>query len=254
VKYMPYSYNDGVRLHYEVEGEGPPLVLQHGFTDSLLSWYELGYVDALKHDHQLILVDARGHGASDKPHDANAYTEELQVGDIIAVLQELNIRRANYFGYSMGGSIGFAMAQYAPERVKSLILGGTAGIGRTRRRERFLAVLKRDGAEGIPAMWGIPLPSGVQSRLVKNDIEALIACESVAIKPRDTLATMTMPCLVYAGDADPICPMLRETVAKMPNVVFFTLPGLGHAESGRRIDLVLPRVVEFLHNINSSRI
>ena len=58
---MPYVDNAGVRIHYEVEGHGPTLVLQHGFTDSLLTWYEYGYVDALARDHQVILIDARGH-------------------------------------------------------------------------------------------------------------------------------------------------------------------------------------------------
>ena len=58
---MPFANNQGVRIHYEVEGKGPPLVLQHGFSDSLQTWYELGYVDGLKSDYRLILLDARGH-------------------------------------------------------------------------------------------------------------------------------------------------------------------------------------------------
>lgn len=66
---MAYADNNGIRIHYQVEGDGPPLVLQHGYSDSLESWYEFGYVDKLKSQCQLILIDARGHGASDKPHD-----------------------------------------------------------------------------------------------------------------------------------------------------------------------------------------
>jgi alpha/beta hydrolase fold len=75
---MPYTDNHGVRIHYQVEGSGPPLILQHGFTDSLETWYELGYVGALSRERQLILVDARGHGASDKPHHTAAYTNEAR--------------------------------------------------------------------------------------------------------------------------------------------------------------------------------
>jgi pimeloyl-ACP methyl ester carboxylesterase len=66
---MPYVDNDGVRIHYEVEGHGPSLVLQHGFTHSLRRWYLHGYVDALRNDYELVLIDARGHGKSDKPLD-----------------------------------------------------------------------------------------------------------------------------------------------------------------------------------------
>ena len=65
---MPYAVNQGVRIHYRIEGDGQPLVLQHGFTDSLETWYETGYVEGPKTDYRLILIDARGHGASDKLH------------------------------------------------------------------------------------------------------------------------------------------------------------------------------------------
>ena len=71
---MPYATNDGTRIHYRVEGSGSPLILQHGFFWSLDGWQKWGYVDALKSQFQLVLVDARGHGASDKPHEAAAYS------------------------------------------------------------------------------------------------------------------------------------------------------------------------------------
>ena len=99
-------------------------MLQHGFTDSLESWYELGYVEGLKANYRLILIDARGHGASDKPHHPDAYQRDRNVADITTVLDDLGMTRAHYFGYSMGGRIGFAFARYAPERVHSLIMGG----------------------------------------------------------------------------------------------------------------------------------
>ena len=54
---MPYTNNNHVRIHYQVEGDGPPLVLQHGLTSSLQHWYAYGYVDALQHDYQLIMID-----------------------------------------------------------------------------------------------------------------------------------------------------------------------------------------------------
>ena len=59
---MRYADNGSVQIHYQVEGEGPALVLQHGFTESVVDWYETGYVEALKPDYRLILIDARGHG------------------------------------------------------------------------------------------------------------------------------------------------------------------------------------------------
>ncbi len=100
---MPYVTSKGIRIHYEVEGDGPPLVLLHGFAWKAKNWYWAGYVDALKPYNRLILVDARGHGESDKPYDPTAYTLSLHVGDVIAVLDALNLRAAQFWGYSMGG-------------------------------------------------------------------------------------------------------------------------------------------------------
>src|SRR5262245_8441026 len=121
---MPYARNGGVRIHYEVDGHGPPLVLQHGFTHSLKRWYMHGYVDTLRHDYQLVLVDARGHGGSDKPHDPDAYGLTAGVGDVVAVLDDLHLDRATFWGYSMGGRIGFGLAKYAPERITTFVIGG----------------------------------------------------------------------------------------------------------------------------------
>jgi pimeloyl-ACP methyl ester carboxylesterase len=148
---MPYAVNQGVRIHYQVEGDGQPLVIQHGFTDSAETWYEVGYVDGLKPQYRLILIDARGHGASDKPHEPDAYDRERVVADITTVLDDLAIPRAHYFGYSMGARIGFAIAKYAPERVRSLIIGGGSPYSQSQAGpERMLEALKQ-GAEAIPS-------------------------------------------------------------------------------------------------------
>jgi pimeloyl-ACP methyl ester carboxylesterase len=119
---MPYADNSGLRIHYHVEGEGPLLVLHHGLSADLESWRNRGYVGSLKCDYQLILMDARGHGASDKPHEPEAYAMEHQVSDVVAVLDHLDLGSAHFFGYSMGGKIGFGFAKLAPEKAKSLTI------------------------------------------------------------------------------------------------------------------------------------
>ena len=121
---MPFANNQGVRIHYEVEGDGPPLVLMHWGFVNLEAWRICGYVEALKSDYRLVMLDARGHGASDKPHDPDAYTAKWWVSDVVAVLDDLSISKAHYLGYSLGGGIGYAIAKYAPERFHSLVIGG----------------------------------------------------------------------------------------------------------------------------------
>ena len=120
---MPYANNNGVRIYYELEGKGPPLILGHGVTRSLDRWRQIGFADALKKDYRLILFDARGHGKSDKPHDPAAYGANM-VNDVLAVVNDLRIDHANYMGYSMGAGVGFAAAVRHPERFNSFVLGG----------------------------------------------------------------------------------------------------------------------------------
>src|SRR5215469_6785565 len=250
---MPYAVNHGVRVHYRIEGDGPPLVFQHGFTDSLETWCEAGYVEALKPDYRLILIDARGHGASDKPHLSDAYDRERNVEDIVAVLDDLDIRRAHYFGYSMGGRIGFAIARYAPDRFDSLILGGGSPYPQSQAGpDRMLEALKQ-GAEAIPSDWGVTLPPSLKARLVGNDVEALIARRTKGLQSAsfaEILSTMTMPCLLFAGEDDPIFAENKECIRSMPSVTFFSLPGLGHADAFLRSHLVLPRITQFLATAN----
>ena len=95
---MPYVDNNGIRIHYQVDGnrDEPPLVLMHGTFQSLEDWYESGWVEGLKNDNQLVLVDHRGMGHSDKPHDPDVYTLELRVADIVAVLDALDIVKARF--------------------------------------------------------------------------------------------------------------------------------------------------------------
>ena len=107
-------------------GEGEPLVLVHWETGSTQDLHIFGYVDALKDDYQLILVDTCGHGKSDKPDDPAAYDAETQARDIVAVLDELGIDKTHYFGYSLGGRLGWGLAKYTPERLHSLIIGGNS--------------------------------------------------------------------------------------------------------------------------------
>ena len=88
-------------------------------------WRQLGYAATLRDTYKVIMLDARGHGASDKPQDRRAHGLLNQVADVLAVLEALRLSKAHFLGYSMGGRIGLGLAKYAPERVESLIIGGT---------------------------------------------------------------------------------------------------------------------------------
>ena len=252
---MPYADNGGVRIHYQVEGEGPALVLQHGFSESLVDWYESGYVQALRPQYRLILIDARGHGASDKPHDSEAYALNRRVADVVAVLDALDIAKAAFWGYSMGGWIGFGIAKYAKERVHALVIGGqhpyARSMGALRRIVRE-GIAQGSGAfvAGMEQMFG-PETAERKARLLSADLNAYLALAQDRSGVDDILPTMLMPCCLYAGETDPIYPEVAACSRDIPRVTFFSLPGLNHCEAYARSELVLPHVTSFLKAVNS---
>ena len=246
---MPYVSNNGVRIHYHVEGEGPPVVLQHGFMGSLEDWRDLGYVEPLESEYQLILIDARGHGNSDKPRDAESYELKLRVGDIIAVIDDLKINKAHYFGYSMGGWIGFGIGKYAPQRFHSLVIGGAQPYAQS--FEAFREGLGKGLDAFVASMEDLsgPLPAASKTRFLANDVQALIALQQDRPDMDDALPSMIMPCLVYGGDADPIYPGVKRGADQLSSGTFFSLTGLNHVQAMARSDLVLPRVRQFLKEV-----
>jgi len=252
---MPYANHQGTRIHYQVEGEGPPLVLQHGFTGNLKRWYLHGYVEALKPTYQLILVDARGHGASDKPHDSAAYALPLRVGDVLAVLDALNVDKTHFWGYSMGGGIGFGMAKYAAQRIHALVIGGAHPY-----EQRLPASSRLDGADPeafLAALFGrlevnaAAIPPALREELLANDFRALAAAQQDRPSLEDTLPTMNMPCCLYAGDADPLYSKVQECAQRILQATLFAMPGLDHGAAFREAGLALPHVTKFLHAITA---
>ena len=248
---MPYANNNGVGIHYHVEGDGPPLVLQHGFTSCVKSWYLYGYVEGLKNDYRLVLIDARGHGASDKPHDPQSYQLSLRVGDVIAVMDDLKLDKAHYMGYSMGGRIGFGIAKHAPERFHSLAIGGMSPDGSGGEATSGRIELLKRGMEAYVAhseAQSGPIDPERKEWLLANDPDALIAATLARglSGMEDVLPGMTMPCLLYVGEADGFFPGAKEGAKHLPNATFVSFPGLDHGQTSRASHLVLPHVKQFL--------
>ena len=241
---MPYVNNQGIHIHYQVTGQGPALVLQHAFSMSLQDWHEFGYVDKLQEEYRLILVDARGHGASDKLHEPEAYTLEKLVSDINAVLDHLKIEKAHYLGYSMGGWIGFGMAKYASNRLDSLIIGGAQPFGWSFEGARQALSHGIDTWMENVVGWGIYSPEGL-SRERLNDAAALHALIQDRPDMSDILPDLKMPCLIYAGDADNQYKLIRRCAEELPNASFVSLPDLIHSGVMPRSDLVVPYIKEF---------
>ena len=247
---MPRVDNKGISIHYRVEGNGPPLVLQHGFSDSSEIWYERGVVAALKPKYRLVLIDARGHGQSDKPHDPQSYTSEKFASDIVAVLDDLGIKTAAYWGYSRGGWIGFALARHALDRIACFVIGGASGrvAAAEPGKEHPVVTALRGGLDEYVKLYDGEVTPPHRERLLVNDAGALIACGPQ--RPiegfSDVVRTIAVPTLLYAGSADPVHDAVRQTASEIAGAQFVSLPGLGHVAANERGDLVLPHVEPFL--------
>ena len=121
---MPFAASEGVQIHFHVEGTGPPLVLLHGFGVSGDAWRTGGHVEALSDQFQVITMDARGHGRSNKPHGPAAYSLPKRVRDVTSVLDAVGVESACILGYSLGGITAFGVSTYAPQRLRSAIVLG----------------------------------------------------------------------------------------------------------------------------------
>lgn len=249
---MPYIDNDGVRIHYQVDGKGAPLVLMHGTSGSVGDWYENGWVGGLKEDYQLILIDHRGHGYSDKPHDPDSYSLEISVSDVVGVLDDLGIDKANYFGYSMGGFIGYGLAKYAPERFNALVIGAAHPYARsmeatrkpfTRSMDVYLKHALASSPERTDSDW-------YRVRKQACDLKALHALTKDRPDNSDIIPTMTMPCFVYVGEADTMYEDVKRCAAQLPNAEYVSLPGLDHGQGFRYSHEALPHVKNFLAKVN----
>lgn len=263
---MPYANNNGVRIHYEVEGSGPPLALLHGLGSDLESWSDAGYVEPLKKDYELVLVDVRGHGSSDKPHDPQAYKLKIVVADVLRILDDLDITTAHFMGYSMGGWIGLWAAKCALRRFRCLIVGGTDPYEDPSERKRTLAFYRKVYCMSEPARQefvmsmfeknlGPRLTPQLRSRLMANDFEALIALLSNDWTRglEKTLPTINVPCLVFAGEADYTYLGAKKCADSLPDATFVSFPSLGHIETRYRSDLVLPHIIRFLGRVGKNR-
>jgi pimeloyl-ACP methyl ester carboxylesterase len=119
---MIATASDGTRLHYIVEGTGPPIVLVGGKTSDIDgAWWR--YIPVLAKRLKVIALDNRGAGASDKPD--TPYSTPLMAEDALAVLRDVGETSAHWFGLSMGGMILQQLAISHPDAVRSLVLGAT---------------------------------------------------------------------------------------------------------------------------------
>jgi pimeloyl-ACP methyl ester carboxylesterase len=254
---MPDAMSRDVRIHYDVEGNGPPLVLFHGLTGSGERWRDTGYVAGLSDGFRLVLIDAPGHGRSDKPHDPAAYGRLSQAANVLAVLDELSIDAAHFWGHSMGGDVALTLGRHYPERINALVITGYSPFAAEGEEASEMAAWAADLKGGMPNFVAGyerrhgALPDDARRRWLENDGEALAACVASMIEESDgsqvaDLPDIAAPVMFLVGSEEPFVDLARQAADRLPNGTFVPLPGLDHVQTFFRSDVLLPHVKRFL--------
>ncbi len=256
---MPYTENEGVRIYYETDGKGPPLVMGHGGSDNLGMWQTYSYRDALKENYQLVLIDFRGHGRSDKPHRVEDYGPKM-ADDVIYVLDSLGIFKTSYMGYSLGATVGYTLAARYPERFSGFILGGVTPYEWP--EEMVLAVniviksyeqkMKDPNAyiDEMEQMLGKTFTDKEIAEQLSGDTEAGIAVLTSLINwpplTDEDLKGITAPCFLYCGDQDPFYSGMQKSVELIPRARFLSMEGFNHITAFVQSEQILPYIHAFL--------
>lgn len=223
---------DGIEVavhRWGAPGDRPPVLLQHGFAaDSLRNWS--GVVPALLAEgREVVAVDARGHGASDKPHDPAFYGERAMAGDLAAVADALGFERFDLAGYSMGGIVSLVLAG-TDRRVRRLVAGGIGAAVVERggldtpavRSTTLVAALEADD----PASVTDPTAAAFRAFADATGADRLaLAAHARAVREALPLADITAPTLVVVGDADPLAVRPQVLVDAIPGARLAMVPG-----------------------------
>jgi len=256
---VPYVTSNGVRIHYEAVGQGPPIVLAHGGAGNSSMWRLAGYLDDLS-GYRYILIDRRGHGFSETPRDAAECSMERHVSDIVAVLDALHIERAVYWGYSAGGSVGFAFVARHPDRVSAFISAGMdskpyseQSVQRLQDTDPMKALQSFDeDEEGVAAPPWLKQMSQSDIEVYLRDYQAYISDCSAWLKwggEWDALPRIQTPTLIMCGSVEDPDHESEAEAIRLQNGRAVLLEGLGHLGAFLRSDLSMPIVKGFLKDL-----
>ena len=236
----------GVKIHYTIEGTGEPVLLIHGFSVSAASNFgNPGIIKGLSDHYQVIAIDNRGHGQSDKPHDPKQYGPKM-AEDSINLLNHLKIRKAHVVGYSMGGFITTQLLAKHPDRLITATLGG-AGWRSPDETEYYKPLFKNladslEEGKGLGPLIVALTPPGQQPppqdqmdmmskmMLATNDPLALAALMRApqGQVPEEKIRANRIPVLALIGEKDPLKTGVDRMAGVMPNLRIVVIPGATH--------------------------
>ncbi len=223
--------SDGVAIHYEVFGEGQPIVLVHGFASSLQeNWVQTGWVNRLvSAGRRVVALDCRGHGESAKPRYMAAYEGGTMAEDVIRLMDHLEIDRADLMGYSMGGAVALDLIMRHGERFARVVLGGMGAASRGTSESSAIAdALSTDKPATIRDAVARAFRQFAEQR--GNDLKALAACmrRGRSRPALEDLAAISLPVLLVVGEKDDLVGGADVLAAAIPGACLVTVPDRDH--------------------------
>lgn len=236
--------SDGTKIYYTVQGSGEPVVLIHGFLSTAAGNFgEFGIIDSLAESFEVVAIDNRGHGASSKPHEPDAYGDQMLV-DVVNLLDHLGIDKANVVGYSMGGFIAQKLVMRYPERVIKAVIGGAGGTEAGSVLEIDTLAQSLESGDGIGPLVVALAPPGQP----KPTPEEIAAVNEQFVAPNDVLAAAAavrgfpelfdvtetelrandIPLLYLVGDLDPLKAGVDGIRTIVSDAQFETIPNADH--------------------------
>jgi pimeloyl-ACP methyl ester carboxylesterase len=230
---------NGIEIEYEESGNGPALLLSHGYGATYRMWD--GQRAALRDRYRVIAWSMRGHGRTESPDDADQYSEDLTVADMRALLDHCGVERAVVGGLSLGGYMSLAFYLRHSDRVRALVIcdsgpGYRNAAARTewnerahRRAQAFearglgeLAARSRearDGAAHHSSAQG--LAHAARGMLARRDARVI-----------DGLPSIGVPTLIVVGDRDePFLAPCQYMAKKIPGARLEIIADAGHASN-----------------------
>jgi pimeloyl-ACP methyl ester carboxylesterase len=248
---MPYLDRDGVDIYYEDHGQGPAVLLSHGYSATSRMW--AGQIAALAPRYRVVVWDMRGHGESDCPEDPAGYSEALTVEDMTALLRKCGIERAVIGGLSLGGYMSLAFHLAHPETVRALMLFDTGPGFRNDEARRAWNERAQQRARDLEARGFAALGQSEEVRASRHRSALGLAGAARGMLAQadgrviDSLEKIAVPSLVLVGGDDTnFLPAADYMARKIPGASRVTIPGAGHASNLHQPAAFNRAVEEFL--------
>jgi pimeloyl-ACP methyl ester carboxylesterase len=233
---MPFLDRGGVNIYYDSTGDGPPVLLSHGYSATAAMW--ANQVAAFSRSYQVITWDMRGHGQSDSPDDPAAYSEAATIDDMAAILGACGVTNAVIGGLSLGGYMSLAFHLKYPQMTRALMLFDTGpGYRNPKAREGWNATAEARArnfeTKGLDALGGsaeVRVSQHKSAQGLANAARGMLAqFDSRVI---ESLESIKAPTLVLVGEKDE--PFLAATdymATKIAGAKKVTIPDAGHASN-----------------------